>query len=327
MVLTFNIFLLFISLLVGGFAFALEGGYEAFTIEDGVPVYVIGKGDILEVTLWEGIEAKIAAVEVKPDGSITVSFVMVKADGLTVRQLTERLQNELKKFIREPRVDVRVKEYRSKKVTLLGAIQPQIRQPTGPGLYPLTGRVPLSQMITIAGGFASNANLASIQLTKKDGRTEVVNLFDLFFKGDLSKDIVLEDGDTVFVPIGVAVEDNIFIFGEVNRPGVYPLKAGTTLVQALGLAGGYKDNAVLKDIRVIRGELSNPALISIDVNAVIQKGEMGKDVVLRKNDIVYVPRDRISNWNAFLAKIRPTLEFIILPFVGARAIDQVIKGD
>ncbi len=300
---------------------------KAYRLEGGTPVYVVGVGDILEVTLWEGLEAKKVEVEVKSDGYITVSFVEVMADGLTVREVKERLYEELKRFIREPRVDVKVKEYRSKKVTLIGAIQSQIRQPTGPGIYPLTGRVTLSEMITRAGGFTPDADLSSIQITKRDGRTQVVNLFDLFLRGDLSKDIVLEDGDTVFIPRRVEVEERIFIFGEVKKPGVYPLKRGTTLVQALGLAGGYKDTAVLKDIRVIRGGLEDPDLIEADVEAVIKRGEFDKDVVLKDNDIVYVPRDRISNWNAFLAKIRPTLEFIILPFAGAKVIDEVITGE
>lgn len=300
---------------------------KAYKMENGVPVYVIGVGDVLEVTLWEGLEPKKVDVEVKSDGSITVSFIDLKVDGLTVKEVRERLYKELKKFVREPRVDVKVKEYRSKKVTLIGAIQSQMRQPTGPGIYPLTGRITLSEMITRAGGFTPDADLSSIQITKRDGRTQVVNLFDLFFRGDLTKDIVLDDGDTVFIPRRVEVEKRIFIFGEVNRPGVYPLKKGTTLVQALGLAGGYKDTAVLKDIRVIRGGLESPELIATDVEAIIKKGEFDKDIALKDNDIIYVPRSRISNWNAFLAKIRPTLEFIILPFAGARVIDQVITGE
>ncbi len=300
---------------------------KAYKMEGGVPAYVIGVGDVLEVTLWEGLEAKRSEVEVRSDGYITVSFVDIKVDGLTAREVRDRLLEELKRFIRKPRVDVKVKEFRSKKVTLIGAIQSQIRQPTGPGIYPLTGRVTLSQMITRAGGFTRDADLSSIQITKKDGRRLVVNLFDLFFRGDLSKDIVLDDGDTVFVPRRVEVEKRIFVFGEVKKPGVYPLKEGTTLVQALGLAGGYKDTAVLRDIRVIRGGLEKPRLIAANVEAIIKKGEFERDVVLKNNDIIYVPRNRISNWNAFLAKIRPTLEFIILPFAGARVIDQVITGD
>ncbi len=300
---------------------------RSYVIESGVPVYVIGIGDILEVAVWEGIEEKKSTVEVKPDGTITVSFVTIPADGLTVKQLTERLQEALKRFVREPRVEIKVKEYKSKTVKLLGAIQQQIRQPTGPGIYPLTGRVTLSQMITIAGGFSKGANLAAIQITKKDGTTNVVNLFDLLFKGDLSKDVVLDEGDTIFVPARVEVENNIFIFGEVRKPGVYPLKKGITLVQALGLAGGYRDSAVLKDVKVIRGGLENPVTISADVESIIRKGEVEKDILLKNNDIIYVPKGRIGDWNAFLAKLRPTLEFLILPFAGARVIEDVFQGN
>ena len=300
---------------------------KAFVMEDGIPVYVVGAGDILEITIWEGIKSKTSSVEVKANGSINVSFVDLNVNGLTVKQVESRLYEKLKKFIRKPSVDVKVKKFKSKNVNLLGAIQGQIRQPTGPGIYPLTGRITLSEMLTVAGGFAHDANLSNIQITKKDGRTQIINLFDLFLRGDLKKDIVLDDGDTVFVPRRVEVEDNFYIFGEVNRPGIYPLKGGTTLVQALGIAGGYKNSAILTDIKIIRGSLQKPDLISTNVESIIKKGALNKDTFLMNNDIIYVPKSRIGNWNSFIAKIRPTLELLILPFAGAQVVNDVIKGD
>ncbi len=113
------------------------------------------------------------------------------------------------------------------------------------------------------------------------------------------------------------IRDMIFVFGEVKNPGAYSFSEGLTAVQAVGLAGGYTDIAVLEDTRIIRGRLDNPAILLANVESVIKRGEIGKDVALAKNDIMYIPRSRIGDWNAFLSKLRPTLEFFILPMVGA----------
>ncbi len=331
-ILTFKVFLFFTFFFVSH-SFALEGSNtgqgtaedrlnKVFTMESGEPAYLIGKGDILDVTIWEGIEEHKSEAEVKHDGTIAVSFVDAKADGLTVIEVAESLKEELKKYVKQPRVGVKVKEFKSKNVTLSGAVQSLVRQPTGPGVYPLKGKVTLSYLIISAGGFARDANLSNVQVIDINGRFQVVNLLDLFFKGDLSKDIVLDDGDTIFIPSRVEMEDNIFVFGEVKNPGVYPLKEGTTVIQALGMAGGYSEKAFLQDIRVIRGGLSSPNIIDADVDIIINEGHVNKDVTLKNNDILFVPKTRIWNWNAFLAKLKPTLEFVTLPFVTVRTINS-----
>jgi polysaccharide export outer membrane protein len=289
---------------------------DVYKIVDGKPEYIIGPEDVLEIIVKIGSEEKKYEVIVMPTGYITVSFVSVKADGLTVRELEELLNKEFLKFVKEPQIFARVKEFRSKKVMITGAVQ-ALRAGTGAGIYYLSGKTTLFELLVMAGGHSPDANLKDIRIQRKDGTVLNINIFEFLSEGKIENDPEIMVGDRVYVPSTKDIRDMIFVFGEVKNPGAYPFSQGLTAVQAVGLAGGYTDIAVLEDTRIIRGRLDNPAILPANVESVIKKGETGKDVTLAKNDIIYIPRSRIGDWNAFLSKLRPTLDFIILPLIGA----------
>jgi polysaccharide export outer membrane protein len=289
---------------------------NTYTMESGIPEYLIAPDDVLEIRIWRGFEEKKHEITVKPDGYITVAYVSIKVVDKTARQAEAELIKELMEYIRKPRVEVLVKKYRGRTVTLLGAVQSQIRQPTGPGIYPIKGKTNLSHLIIRAGGFAQDAELRNVRITGRDGVMKSINLFEIMFAGEISKDIVVDNGDIVYVPYKAETEDyNIFILGEVKTPGIYKLTPELTLLQSLVKAGGYKKDALIEEIRIIRGGLDNPQFIVADTKAIIEQGDATKDVFLENKDIIYIPKTRIGNWNAFLAKLRPTLEFVTLPFV------------
>jgi hypothetical protein len=96
-------------------------------------------------------------------------------------------------------------------------------------------------------------------------------------------------------------------------------------MQALALAGGYKNTAVLKDMRIIRGNLDNPELIRVDLHKTA-KGRDARDVLLARNDVIFVPRSAVGDWNNFInLYIRPTIEVLSLPLSGAATIQSFGK--
>ncbi len=107
--------------------------------------------------------------------------------------------------------------------------------------------------------------------------------------------------------------DRFYVFGEVNKPGVYPLESGMTIADALGKADGYTKTAYLPSVRVLRGGLAQPEVLPVDVDHLLYKGDIAQNLVLKNQDIVFVPRTRIGDWNRFIEQIRPTLEIILLP--------------
>lgn len=300
---TVMMFILFV------FCYSATAESDVYKIVEGKPEYIIGPEDVLEVIVKIGSEEKKYEVIVMPTGYITISFVSVKAEGLTVREVENLLSEELKKIVKEPRIFVRVKDFKSKKVMITGAIKS--------GIYYLSGKTMLFELLVMAGGHSPDANLKDIRIQRKDGTVLNINIFAFLSEGKIENDPEIMVGDRVYVPSTKDIRDMIFVFGEVKSPGAYPFSQGLTAVQAVGLAGGYTDIAVLEDTRIIRGRLDNPAILPANVESVIKKGEIGKDVTLAKNDIIYIPRSRIGDWNAFLSKLRPTLDFIILPLIGA----------
>jgi len=84
----------------------------------------------------------------------------------------------------------------------------------------------------------------------------------------------------------------------------------TTVGQLIAQVG-FNDLAVLDDIRVIRGDARKPEVIPVDLQRFFQYGDRSQDIVLKDNDIVFVPRQRIGDWNAFLAKINQTLILLL----------------
>ena len=141
-----------------------------------------------------------------------------------------------------------------------------------------------------------------------------VNLFQLLSADGAIRDFVVDAGDVVFIPPrGPADEQKVFVLGEVKNPGAFPLIPSMRLSQALAQAGGPTTVAVLKSARIIRGGLANPGLVEVDFQQVVEQGDQSQDLLLQPNDLVLLPRSPIGNWNAFLAKLRPTLEFLTLP--------------
>jgi polysaccharide export outer membrane protein len=298
---------------------------EVFVVIDSRPQYKIGPEDVLEISLWEGIEEKKYTVQVRPDGMISFTFFQdLYISGLTVSELDDLLTRRLGRYIRQPQVAVRVKEYNSKFISLLGAIAttggtivgPDTARGsrTGPGNYYLTGRTNVLQALARAGGPNEKANLREITVRRKTGQATTVNLNKTITQGDLSQNVVLDSEDTVVVPVIAEDKKNrVFVFGEVNNPGVIPTRGELTVVEALALAGGFKQRAVLGDAKILRGDMTRPEVIACDIDKILNKGDMSQNVKLRNGDMLYVPKNAIGRVSDFLREIRPILDFIIYP--------------
>src|SRR5262245_8293637 len=82
----------------------------------------------------------------------------------------------------------------------------------------------------------------------------------------------------------------VYLVGKVARPGVYPLKAGTPLLQALTLSGGTVDGADLPAAYIIRADKKIP----VDLRRLIQDGDLSKNIKLETEDTIVVPEIAIG---------------------------------
>jgi polysaccharide biosynthesis/export protein len=77
----------------------------------------------------------------------------------------------------------------------------------------------------------------------------------------------------------------VHVAGKIARPGTYPIKAGTPLLQALTLAGGTSENADLSAAYIVRKDKR----VAIDLRKLIQEGDLSKNVRLERDDTIVVP--------------------------------------
>ncbi|MBI2504937.1 MAG: SLBB domain-containing protein [Candidatus Latescibacteria bacterium] len=288
---------------------------QSFTETIGIPEYVLGYGDVLEVTL-RGLEQVKEEIPVRSDGMVSFSMVQnVRAAGLTLRELDEELTRELKKYLREPSIDVDVSEYKSKMVSLQGAILSISTLgggKTGPGRYPLKGKVRMLDLILEAGGTTPDAQLDRVQLIRGD-KSYRLNIQRVLNTGDARDNVVLQADDILVVP-GIARQSKkVIILGEVNSPNVFVFPEDVTLLEALGQAGGLKETAIRNDIRIIRNVEGAPQMFSLNYEQMVNGHALDKNIHLESNDIIYAPRSFIGDINETIAKITPLLDILLVP--------------
>jgi protein involved in polysaccharide export with SLBB domain len=288
---------------------------DVFKIVNGTAEYKIGPGDILEIAFWENNTPTRQDVLVRPDGRISFGMVEnLKVSGLTAVELDSLLTSKLEKFFKRPRVDVLVKEYNSKAVRLLGALGRTHMAGSGAGEYKLKGRTTVLDIITVVGGPSPDADLKSVRIRRKDGETVSLNLYKTIIQGDLSQDMVLNDGDLIYVPTLTKEANRVYVFGEVQKPGAYPFSGPEMrLVDAIAEAGGTTPFAYRPDTKVVRGDITQPEILTADLVRLIEKGDRSQNLLLASGDMVYVPRSGFGDVKLFYDQIRPLLELVLWP--------------
>ena len=95
----------------------------------------------------------------------------------------------------------------------------------------------------------------------------------------------------ISVSITAVRSQKIYVFGEVQRPGVYALDTAqhTSLAEAIGQAGGMTQDAKLQQVLVIRGDLKKVYIRPVDFDALTKGGDLRENVTLAVGDIIYVP--------------------------------------
>ena len=223
--------------------------------------YAIGPQDVLAIVVFDqpDLSGKYA---VEIDGSFTFPYIgRVKAGGLTIRAFEGELRKRLADgFFKDPQIAVSVESYRSQRIFITGEVRT-------PGAFPLTGGLTLLDAIAKA-GFATNEASDEVIVIRggkgagpapragrrsassgNDDKTLVTVSLKSLQSGDVSaQNVLLQDGDTVFV--GRA--EPVFVYGQVKNPGSYPIRADTTVLQALSLAGGATAIGAVNRIRIIR---------------------------------------------------------------------------
>jgi polysaccharide export outer membrane protein len=240
--------------------------------------HLISAQDVLTVTVLN--QASLTGkYTVQPDGSIRLPLVgRIVSAGMTVAEFESRLTRALADgFLLEPRVTVELEQFNGRRVFVFGNI-------VAPGTYALTDQLTLIEVLAKAGyGAASEAVIvrpnkagagATLPDQVSDGEVIRVSLRELekaVEQGSLARNVVLKDGDTIFVP---RVDlTRVFVSGKVRTPGAYPITEGTTVLQALSLAGGVTEEAAVNRITILRLVKGEQKSIKAKLSDVLQAGD------------------------------------------------------
>jgi polysaccharide export outer membrane protein len=239
--------------------------------------YRIGPDDILAVSVWDNRDID-HVVFVRPDGKVSLPILGdVEASGLTVAELIARLNERYAEAIKGAQVTVIVKEIRSRPVFFVGAV-------ARPGPIQLTQELTVLQAVSVAGGLAGAADPSAV-FVLRSGKTIPVD-FTRVMKGEISQNVTLEPGDTIVVPSA----ENVYVQGEVKRPGTVKFSRDLTVVKAIGEAGGFTDLAAPKRVTLLRGEGREKEQIRVNVDDMINDPKAAPDIRLRPDDVLIVPQ-------------------------------------
>lgn len=221
----------------GTFGAALLCALLATTVQAGPSNdYAVGPGDLLQISV-SGYNELSVSERVSENGTITFPYLeplnVTRLSNSAVEKLiAQKLTQEA--IIKNPQVSVLVIEFQSQLVSVLGQVNK-------PGQYPLFTQRRVVDLLAQAGGpIVSEAGSPAggiagdeATLTHRDGKSVKIDLGALF-AGDSRQNLPIAAGDTIFVPRA----PQFYVYGEVQKAGVYQLQHHMTVAQALSAGGG-----------------------------------------------------------------------------------------
>lgn len=253
--------------------------------------YRIGPGDVLDIRIFNRANLSRDAVRVEGNGMVRMPLIdtEIQAACHTEGELAQEIANRYKKFYRNPQVDVFIKEYRSKQVAIIGAVNDQSR-------FELQRRVRLLELLTYAKGPSPKAgqtinivHSTQASLCRNPGTEDSAIAFTSYKLSDTLQGIpkanpYLQAGDIITLPEA----DQVYVVGNVFTPLTIPLKEPITVSRAIAMAGGVRQDSKRDKVRVVRQEPGSPTKqeIIVDLSAIEKK--RATDIALLPNDIVEV---------------------------------------
>jgi len=243
--------------------------------------YVLEVGDVIDVQFYYHAEVNRTAT-IHPDGNISLARKgEIRAAGLTTQELQEKIQTLYGDIFKDPLVNITLIEFNQ---ALKG----------------------FKEAIT-----SDRAGHSKVVLVRPDGYISLFHIEeDIRAAGrtipELKKIVAQEyqkHFDSLTISLAMLTTDSnlVYVSGEVQSPASYQLIQPTTVSQILAQAGIIYENAELSSIILIsRSPEGKPVGRLVDMNKIIGEGNIGNDILLKRFDIVYVPRNKITNAGIFV---------------------------
>lgn len=237
----------------------------------GAAELLLGPGDVIKASVYGSPDLQVET-RVSESGRITFPLLgEVVVGGLSVASAEKKIAGLLDSggFLRKPQVNLIVTSIQSQQVSVLGQVN-------RPGRYPLEGKRSVLDVLAMAGGIAVEGGDTVSLIQRRDGKSSkmVIDVIDMVRTGSLDKDLQIEAGDVIYVERA----PRFYIYGEVQRPGMFRLERGLTVVQALSSGGGLSPRGTERGMVIKRR----------DAQGVIQTLNAKQDDMVQPEDVVYV---------------------------------------
>lgn len=296
-----------------------RGVPSAIDLSDEDYHYLVGPGDVLQITVWDHPELTIPAGSLRSsaesgnwvhnDGTIFYPYVgIVSVQGQRVTEIRNMLTQRLSKYIEDPQVDVSVAAFRHKKIYVTGEVDE-------PGLFPVTN-VPtrLIDAVGVAGGLTDEADWSSVVLTR-NGKDYRLSLRDIYQYGNTSQNVLLQPNDVINV--NPVTDAKVFVLGEVGEATSLRMgRNGITLAEALAENGGLNQRQSDASGVFVFRKAPVAADHGIDIYQLNAKDAaalvLADSFTLQERDIVYVTAAPLARWNRVLSLILPSVSALYL---------------
>jgi polysaccharide biosynthesis/export protein len=266
---------------------------------------------VLDIRILNRPAISREAVRVEGNGMIRMPLIEteIQAACLTEGELAKEVAARYRKYYRNPQVDVFIKEYHSRQVAIIGAVNDQSR-------FELQRRIRLLELLTYAKGPSVKAG-QTINIVhapqalpcKDENEQDVTAAFSSFrlsdtLTGDPKANPYLSAGDIVTIPEA----DQVYVVGNVFTPLTIPLKEPITLSRAIAMAGGVRQDTKKDKVRIVRQEPGSPVRkeIIVDLSAIEKRS--ATDVALQSNDIIDVPTSAGKSFlRSLLGSVAPSV--------------------
>jgi polysaccharide export outer membrane protein len=197
--------------------------------------YRVGIPDTINISAPRIPEIDGESQAIQPDGKITLRLLgEVRVDGMTAKEISAKLASLLREYYEDPKVQVRVTGYRSKKIYAFGQVSGGSGTSGlgGSQIIAYTGRNTLLDTLATTGlsfiAWRSQVKVIRANPDKEKRHVITVNVDKMYEEGDTSMNVLLEPGDIVYVPptplgwLGLRINEILFPFQPLINAYTFP---------------------------------------------------------------------------------------------------------
>ncbi|MET0264242.1 MAG: polysaccharide export protein EpsE [Duganella sp.] len=232
---------------------------------------LLGTGDVVKISVYNNPDLT-TETRVSASGNITFPLIgQVAVSGLPTVEAEKKIATALVSggYVKNPQVNLIVTVMQSQQVSVLGQVN-------RPGRFPIEGGRNLLDVLALAGGVSAEGSDVVTVIHQRDGKTvkEEVDVVNMVRQGKLTHEMELLGNDVVYVERA----PRFYIYGEVQRAGMFRIERSMTVLQALAAGGGLTARGTERGLRIKRR----------DAEGKLQTIEAKFDDLVQPDDVLYV---------------------------------------